>query len=305
MRFPRDRRLERLERRIVWIFGSPRSGSTWLARMLAEHPGVVVVDEPLIGRHLAPTATDLGRYTEAGLRPDALSLPQIVGDRREDYFFSEASRAGWLPGLRRLILERLDWHVRAHRPSGSALEALVVKEPNGSQAAEVIADALPGSRILFLLRDGRDVVDSELAAAREGAWLGEAFPMARAVEDHERLAFVGEAAHRWLWRDHVVAAAFDKHPGPKLQIRYEHLLSDTAAGLGAIAAAAGLRIDHDLLAEIADRHAFTRIPVEQRGPDRFFRAAKPGLWRENLTEEERATVSAILGPRLRALGYPG
>src|SRR3954466_15243190 len=43
-----------LESRLVWVFGSPRSGSTWLLRLLAEHESVVPVDEPLIGSYLGP-----------------------------------------------------------------------------------------------------------------------------------------------------------------------------------------------------------------------------------------------------------
>src|SRR5512144_1844024 len=40
-----------LESRLVWIFGSPRSGSTWLLKMLAEAraPGVATIDESWAG----------------------------------------------------------------------------------------------------------------------------------------------------------------------------------------------------------------------------------------------------------------
>ena len=43
-----------LESRLVWLFGSPRSGSTWLLQMLGEHPRIVPINEPLIGFHLSP-----------------------------------------------------------------------------------------------------------------------------------------------------------------------------------------------------------------------------------------------------------
>src|SRR5688572_16983136 len=42
-----------LERRVVWMLGSPRSGSTWLLHLLARLTGASAVDEPLIGAHLA------------------------------------------------------------------------------------------------------------------------------------------------------------------------------------------------------------------------------------------------------------
>ena len=46
---------------------------------------------------------------------------------------------------------------------------VVVKEP-GSHAADTIMDLFPDSTLIFLLRDGRDVVDSWLDAYRDGSW---------------------------------------------------------------------------------------------------------------------------------------
>src|SRR3712207_8163602 len=37
----------RIEPKIVWVLGSPRSGSTWLLRLLGDHGAVVPVNEPL------------------------------------------------------------------------------------------------------------------------------------------------------------------------------------------------------------------------------------------------------------------
>ena len=81
--------------------------------------------------------------------------------------------------------------------------------------------AMPRSRLLFLLRDGRDVVDSDLAANKQGSWIGREFPGARGISPAERLDFVVQSAHKWLWRTEVVQAAFAAHPGPKQMVRYE------------------------------------------------------------------------------------
>ena len=44
--------LVRSEDRLVWIFGSSRSGSTWLLRMLSELDEAVTIDDPHLGHHL-------------------------------------------------------------------------------------------------------------------------------------------------------------------------------------------------------------------------------------------------------------
>jgi len=64
--------------------------------------------------------------------------------------------------LRTLLLERFGAHLRR---AGGSDPLCVIKEPNGSQGAGFILFRLPCSRLLFLLRDGRDVVDSELDAS--------------------------------------------------------------------------------------------------------------------------------------------
>jgi len=38
--------------RLAWIFGSSRSGSTWLLRMLSQLERVVPIDDPHLGHHL-------------------------------------------------------------------------------------------------------------------------------------------------------------------------------------------------------------------------------------------------------------
>ena len=85
-----------LEKNLVWILASPRSGTTWLSVQLLSH-GTHLFGEPLIGEHLA-SIRDLGgkpvrRIDDAKNRPD--------------YFFSEKYKNTWKFYLRKLILHRI------------------------------------------------------------------------------------------------------------------------------------------------------------------------------------------------------
>ena len=91
---------------------------------------------------------------------------------------------------------------------------VVIKEPHGSQAADIILAALPRARLLFLLRDGRDVVDSELAAFSKGSWLSDAFAVVSGIGPDERLALAEDAAYKWLWRTQAVEEASLGIAGP-------------------------------------------------------------------------------------------
>src|SRR4051794_33082070 len=100
----RSRRLAGVEARLVWILGSPRSGSTWLANMLGASPRVVLIEEPSIGAHLG-----LGMSEFVSMAPRRIPVERLrLADARAalpSYFFSRRYTNSWLPGLRRLLLD--------------------------------------------------------------------------------------------------------------------------------------------------------------------------------------------------------
>jgi hypothetical protein len=300
----RARRARRgFESRLLWLFGSPRSGSSWLLQLLASHPAVVPINEPLIGWYLGPFLSDMPGWNAEDLDLGNFTLQRVQREKAHSFFSREFSDV-WAPALGDLIVERFMAQALRY-PSDVPFSRTVVaiKEPSGSQSADVLMAALPRARLLFLLRDGRDVVDSELAANLSGAWLGKEFPGARGIGEGERLEFVTQSAYKWLWRTEVVQEAYCAHAGPKHLIRYEDLRTDTATQVRSLLEWAGLEVDEAQLATWIERHAFERVPAEDRGPQAFHRSASPGQWRENLTAEERAAVEAVIGPKVRELGY--
>ena len=292
------------ESRVVWILGSPRSGSTWLYRLLREHPAMVVINEPLIGYHLGPFLSDQPGWDAAALDEGNFTMRRVQ-DRNPAQFFADEFAHIWRPDLARMMRRRFLAHAIRYPSEAPVTETLVVvKEPNGSQSADVIMGALPKSRFLFLLRDGRDVVDSELAANLEGAWVTKDFPGGHGVSEDERLAFVEQSAMKWLWRTEVTQRAFALHPGPKLLLRYEDLLSDTERHLRELLGWLGAPLEEPRLRQLVADHAFERMPAEQRGPKGFYRAGRPGLWRESLRDAEQEVVTRAIGAKLSELGYP-
>jgi LPS sulfotransferase NodH len=291
----------RFESRTIWILGSPRSGSTWLWEML-RRPGIVGMNEPLIGWHLGPFMADHPAIDPGDLDVANCTLQRMEA-KRDASFFSERHRQTWQPVLRRLLAERLYEQVRQVRGRRRASSSwLVVKEPHGSQAADLILGAQPRARLLFLLRDGRDVVDSELAANLAGSWVTTAFPAA-GVRPQDRLAFVVQSAHKWVWRTRIVQQAYDAHRGPKLLVRYEELRADPGAGVRQIFDWIGIRVAPRELEAIVQRHAFEAIPESDRGEGQFRRAAAPGHWTTSLTAEEQTAMLEILTPTLTEFGY--
>jgi hypothetical protein len=291
------------DERLVWIFGSPRSGSTWLLQVLGQHDAVVPINEPLIGWYLGPFISDLPGMDARELDLDNFTMRRVHRDKRFSFFAEEFADV-WVPGLARLMCERFHAHAQRY-PAKLPLERsyVVIKEPNGSQSADVLMRALPRSRFLFLLRDGRDVVDSEIAANVEDSWVGREFPGSRGVATSARLDFVTQSAKKWLWRTEVVQAAYAAHGGPKHMVRYEDLRADPATHMRGLFTWLEIEIDDAELDVLVEGSSFERLPEEARGADQFFRAASPGLWRENLAADEQAALEDTIGPKLRELGY--
>jgi hypothetical protein len=282
-----------LEARVVWILGSPRSGSSWLMRLLGDRSEVATIDESYLGAHLVPLSgtTEAGEYFEHGQRADDPS-----------YFFARRYLPVFRPLLRDLVLRGLENQVRDMQP-GPLPRWVVIKEPNGSHAADTLVALLPSSRMLFLLRDGRDVVDSLVDAMfRDRTWWKDRASFVRPPQ--QRTSFVSQHSTLWVRRTMASQRAFAVLPeDQRLLVRYEELLANTPAQLQRIFDWLDLDIGEDDVQAIAARYAFGAVPKRRRGPGKAVRAATPGLWRQNLTPEEQQTMHEIMGDKLRELGY--
>jgi hypothetical protein len=355
------------------MFGSPRTGSTWLLELLA-HPLVLEARDPLgfrlpegrASRARGRLATLLRserplrpplirgrrhwarrrrpRWRRDGwidvvpinesLLPTHLMPPQLEDPPARDrpwirtpadifgelgaYFFSQHYRDVWVPAVRDMTRARFGAHFEraaaAHPVRENAV--MVIKEPNGSHAAPLIMSLLPESRLLFLYRDGRDVVDSHLALSEPGrliaVWSGVALDTSRRSGRRSRrralaearLELVRQESLNWVARMEATERAFRERPAQlRFKLRYEDLLSDPASCLRELVDWLGLERDPPAIAEAVEENSFAEGGRAPTGAAATRRAASPGLWRENLTEEENALAHEIMGEKLAELGY--
>lgn len=285
------------EDRLVWIMGSSRSGSTWLLQMLSEVDGVVPIDDPHIGHHLGLWRPIPLAWATASDEPELTTLQELKRDK-PGYFFADRYAATWRPFLREMISARFATQAAE---GGSRDPLVIVKEP-GSQAAGLLLSLFPRSRLVFLLRDGRDVVDSWLAAYQSGTWAQEegAFPLA----DHGREAFIRWQASVWTYRTREVAKAFDAHDAARRTlVRYEELLEDPTAALSRICRVAGAEVPGSELERITAEHDIEAVPSHRRGPHQAVRRGRSGGWRHSLTAAERRVLLGEMAPELERFGY--
>lgn len=263
----------------MFVVGCPRSGTTWVFDILAAHPEAAGVFESWL-------------FTKnAGVGP-------LFG---ADHW---AARPGGPKGLACLMSHEdfvAELRVFAARVLGRAVgegdRFLIEKSPSHEGTAEEIAEVFPEARFVHVLRDGRDVCVSLLAAAASWA------PQWR----QDLAGSVVQAAKTWKWaviRAREAACAL----GERLfEVRYEELHADPYASYRALFDFCRMPYDDALLSDIAGRTDFgsdhvTRVYglPDERG---FLRGGRVGDWRTRFSVEDCLAFQLAAGDQLLATGY--
>jgi hypothetical protein len=206
VRIARRRRKLGSEERLVFVVGSPRSGTTFTGRALGSLPGFVDLDE------VQPWKAAI---------PGLLGQPEEVVARRLRHILQRVRTLGLAGGLRG-----------------------VEQTPETSFVLAAALRAYPDALAVHVVRDGRDVATSLLergwlSAERAGADdAGLPFgPYPRFwVEPGREQEFskVSDATRAaWAWRRYVTAAR--AVPAHTAVVRYEQLVSDPAAAAAPVA----------------------------------------------------------------------
>jgi hypothetical protein len=263
---------------LIWMFGHSRTGSTWLSWMMAELENQERWHEPYVGMLFGTFI-----YQKLKDNPVVLNSPTFI--------MAEPYREVWLRSIGNFILEG----AAARFPELKEDQYLVVKEPNGSIGAPLLTEATRGSRMIFLIRDPRDVIASRLEAFGKAGWAHQKrdYSTAEKLNDHtERLA------NDYLRVVSKVQEAYEAHPGKKVLVRYEDLRHDTPNVLKAMYDALEVEADEAQIEAAVMKHSWDQIPESEKGKDKFFRKAQPGGWREDLTPDQIKLVEDITGPLL-------
>jgi hypothetical protein len=201
-------RFGRLDERLVFVVGSPRSGTTFLAGAIGSLPGFVDLGE------LPPVKAAV---------PGLVSLPVEEAARRLRRILARARRVGLVGSVR-----------------------AVEQTPELAHLADAVTLAFPRARIVHIVRDGRDVVCSLLeqpwlqpgSGKRDDAGVPYGTYPRFWVEPERRAEFEAASGARraaWAWRRYVSAARGSG--APLIEVRYERLCSEPETVAGELAAA--------------------------------------------------------------------
>lgn len=276
-----------LENNLVWIFADRRSGTTWLGLELLSY-NTIVIDEPLIGFHLA-VVTELQAGTKTTIETHAY---------RKDYFFCDEYASVWKKYMRKLILNRIYAQVK------DISKKVIIKEPTGSFAADILSDILPNSRIILLFRDGRDVLDSKLDAKRPGGWGTQGKIALKELTADQQIDWIKTRAKQWVKLMEILIKVNEIHDKEKIiKIKYEDLITETVKETTKIYKFLEINISNEQITNIVEKFSFKNIPESEKGEKKFRRFASPGKWNESFSENEKNILNRIMSNTLKKLDY--
>lgn len=274
--------------RLFFILGRGRSGTTWLARTLTQHPRIAVAPEGLFA------LDHRGRYASRPMF--ARELARFAGE-----LLRERRMHGWHLRMAR-VAERLaalpepvryaDACTSVYRSYAedtlgrSQLAWIGDKNPLYALFAAELAELFSDARFVHLSRDHRDNVGSFRAAAFD-------------------LAHPGALAYRWRRYNQEILRLRERAPERVLWLRFEDLVRAPERELERVCRFLELELDPRMLAARGDepllgpgtRPGWYEQPPAALAPDRTER------WTHALPDATLHTVDAIAGDVARALGY--
>lgn len=284
-----------LESKIVWLFGSPRSGTTWLGDRLLKHSQTITWNESWLGIHLG-CLIDINQAM--GMIHDTIDSKLIriydIQKINPDYFFSYQYKKIWKPILRKLILERI------HSRSLSLEKTIIIKDPVSSLGSDIIMECLPKSKIIFLIRDGRDVVESRLDMHNVDSWA----KLPPLHNQEERQALIDGYANMWNIDNQIIERAFNNHESNlRFFIKYEELKKNTKHELKKIYNFLNIQITNEELNSLVILNDFKNIENTEKGQGKFNRTASIGGWKKTFNQNEILLMESIMNQTLTKFGY--
>lgn len=309
----------------VLILGAPRSGTTWLAKIIDSHPDVLYRHEP--------DATFPG---PSPLTPDALPMllarwAAETGARTvtKRPYFEKSWQPGWARGLRTLFANVVSAAARLPRPLGALGDLSVpdfgtlpaprleIKSINWTEGAPILARTLPDSRTIFILRHpsgqvasvmrgnrqrrfdlktaGTDMPFDEAAATRFAAACG--------VDPAAFQALPAAAKYAWSWRafNEPVYTALAVQPNVQV-VLYEALCAEPEMLSRRILRFAGL----DWNPQTED---FVARSTAHRGDAGYYAVFRDAVaaaeaWRTSMPASDQAAVRSVVAASPLARFWP-
>lgn len=262
----------------IFIVGVPRSGTTMLAAALARHPNIAIPPETHLFSEYLPKRNQSEPITpdvieQFVIHPRVKDMQLSASDITPEFGKYESNYSG----LFQCALE-----VYAKKSGKSRVGE---KSPTHLKHVDKIIQWYPDAKIICIVRDGRDVVKSLIAAP----WI------------HNNLI-----KHCIMWREQMqlIDELAGRYSNSVLVIKYEELLLDPSRVIAAICEFCSEKYTDQML----QPQKTSVVPAWEKGwkgnADSNFDPSKIAMWRSTCSDKELMLMQFIMGEQLLKWGYP-
>jgi hypothetical protein len=270
---------------LFFVCGAPKSGTTWLQRLLDAHPQVCCSGEGhFVTRFSIPAAKVINDYN------DGLSLEtKHVYEGRP--YYAKVEQAEFDDLVRDFILRRLA--ARADAGTGWVGD----KTPGYTVSLGALHRLFPAAKIIHIVRDPRDVAVSSMGYNRRAGIAGAFEP---GSENNRRI--VERCVQQWLEALSAVDDFAADHPALVHEVVYERLHDRPVEEAERLFGFLGASTDRALLDKIAAATSFEALAGRPRGvedPSSFLRKGVVGDWKAQLDADAIRYIAENCGDWMR------
>jgi len=107
---------------------------------------------------------------------------------------------------------------------------VIVKEPSSRLgASDILSECLPNSKLIVLIRDGRDIIDSLVDSRSKVGWQN--IRPNSVITEKNRVRVVEDLAKNWVQQMENLMKVYDNHNEKlRMKIKYEDLIEKPSEG---------------------------------------------------------------------------
>lgn len=287
-----------------FVVSAPRSGSTWVARALNHHPEIFATEHRLFGD-----------FCEIWPNNDGTQSPRITFDA-----YAKAVGVHYL--FDEMGMDRREFHDAFQRSYINFLTSFAIRRSGKSVVVDKVTPylgtcqttldqikkLLPDSKVILLMRDGRDVLTSGtfdwLQREPRDSIRYRCF-VSKETEARPARFFDDQVIEQWAehWRE---VASVVSSANPDGVIYYERMKEDHATHLQNLFQLMGLPADLAIANQCAEATTFEKTTGRSAGDQRHDAKARKGIsgdWKNFFTRADGELFRQIAGEQLIQFGY--
>ena len=273
------------KKKLVFVIGCSRSGTTWVQIMLCQHPKVVTSQEThLFSNYVRHMYQQWQAENSATGELRSVGLPTLLDEKE------------FLDGLKAFT----DTVLKKIESLNPDCEIILEKTPQHVFDVELIRLLYPESYFVHVVRDPRAVCASLKSAA--SSW-GKSWAPQSVIEG------------AGLWRAAIVSARkLNRENSHYFEVRYEDMRLDCKRSLSQIFERLGLHLSMSRIQEICEMCRFDNMKVLSRDvslpwnpksePQEFYRRGQVRAWESELSDRDVRSIEFLCSDLMAEFGYP-